>query len=70
MIDKDIELTPNYWAQPDKVKYSYVSPQGTLWNVDRIVGDYVQLWTINAWGSVHHESVNIHQFRNTWREYK
>jgi len=48
----DIIKTPEYWAQPGEVRYTYKHRmEKTLWNVSRFNGQTVTLWTINAWGS-------------------
>ena len=48
----------------------YVSPTGTLWYLDRFINNVAQLWTVSAWGNVHRESVNVYEFKATWREYR
>ena len=49
--------------------YDYKAPDGTLWNAGGIIGNTVQLWTINAWGSTHRQSVNRYEFERTWTRY-
>jgi hypothetical protein len=52
---------------PDKVSYSYVRrSDNTLWNVGRIIDDVVNLWTMNAWGVTHRDSMSVDKF---WREF-
>ena len=54
-------ITPEYWAQPDAVKYHYKKPDGTLWNVSAVSDDIASVWTINAWGGVYHEACAVSQ---------
>ena len=72
-VRDEIKVTPEYWHNQYELdsayRYSYVKPDGTLWNV-KGVDDAVHLWTINAWGVTYYEHVNVHEFRETWRERK
>ena len=63
-----IIVTPEFWTA-GPVHYNYLAPDGTLWNVGRVQGDYVQLWTINAWGSTYYQTIPLTEFRENWKEY-
>lgn len=60
-MQSDIVITPEYWAQPDTVKYQYKRPDGTLWNVSKVADDIASVWTINAWGVVYQEACAVSQ---------
>jgi hypothetical protein len=45
-----------------------VSPDGAFWNVSKVVGAYVQLWTVDAWGTVQPDSIREAEFREKWSE--
>jgi len=65
---KHITVTPEFWAQPGTVSYTYVAPDGALWNVGRVEANTVHLWTIDAWGRTQYCAANIFEFRATWAE--
>ena len=63
-----IILVREHWAPPGTVQMHYISPTGGFYNVDSIVGDYLQIWTVDAWGTSKPDSVSEVEFRETWRE--
>ena len=64
MITKPLEFNPEY----DGSKYKYLAPDHTLWNISKVINNMVQLWTVNAWGQLHTQSVNLYEFMQTWKE--
>ena len=69
-IEGAIKLRPEHWGPPGFVPFHYLSPDGAFWNVSRIMGTYVQLWTVDAWGTVKPDSVRETEFREKWSEKK
>ena len=67
-ITGPIKLVPEHWAPPGTIEMHYVSPDGGFYNVDSIVGDYLQIWTIDPWGTTKPDSISEVEFRETWRE--
>ena len=74
-IQKPLKVSPlvrsvwtAYGPLGQSKQYAYKAPDGTLWNIDRVEGNMVHLWTVNAWGSVHHQSVDYYRFKSEWRE--
>jgi hypothetical protein len=63
MMTQEITITPEYWAQPDSIKYHYARPDGTLWNVSAVNNGIASVWTVNAWGVVYHEGCNVSDLR-------
>jgi hypothetical protein len=60
---------PEQWGPPGIVVLHYVSPDdGSFWNVSRIVGTSVQLWTGDCWATVKTDSIKETKFREKWRE--
>ena len=66
MIEGSIKLRPEHWGPPGVVPFNYVSPDGAFWNVSRVIGVYVQLWTVDAWGTVKPDSIREAEFREKW----
>jgi hypothetical protein len=68
---ENIKISPEKWSERHyEFKYDYISPEGHLYNVDRIENNKVYVWTIGAWGEFYRQSINIHEFKNTWKEHK
>jgi hypothetical protein len=68
---ENVKISPEKWSEKHYTfKYDYISPEGNLWNVGSIEGNHIHLWTINAWGTVYNQSVNIYEFKNTYKENK
>lgn len=66
---KEIKRTPEYWAQPGAVAYSYVNKQTrAVCNVDRIDEAGVLCWAINAWGSTSQWYVDPDKFFELYEE--
>lgn len=65
MIEK-IEITKEYWDYSDKIRYKYISPERTLWNVSKVTDLHVHIWAVNAWGEVYRTMVDIDEFMSTW----
>ena len=65
-VEGPIKLRPEHWGPPGVVPMYYVSPDGAFWNVGRIVGSYVQLWTVDAWGTVKPDCIREAEFREKW----
>jgi hypothetical protein len=70
VIIGEIKLIPQYWGPPGIVPLTYVAPDESRWNVERIIGRYVQLWTVNPWGAIHTDCVTEKEFREEWNELK
>ena len=65
-----ITITPVFWQENHyTIKWHYLSPEGTLWNVSGVSSNGVSVWTINAWGKTIYQGVNLYEFKSTWKEY-
>ena len=70
MIEGPIKFKPQNYEDAWPLRYDYMSPDGALRNVDRIVGNYVQMWSRTGWGNIHNDSVSEKEFREKWSEYQ
>ena len=65
-----IKITPEYWGEPGSITYHYVHKQDhTLWNVSSVRNHTVGLWSINAWGHMHHAKVGISDFEIEYKSF-
>lgn len=64
-----IIVTPEYWAQPGAVRYTYVNKRTkAVANVGEVSEDSVLLWSINAWGSTSQWRCSLEDFRDCYEE--
>ena len=68
-VEGEIKFTPyRIGTPPGLVVLHYLAPDGSRWNVESIIGKYLQLYTIGYWGEVHPNSVSEAKFRAEWNE--
>jgi len=64
-----IIVIPEFWQSNHyDIKWSYKAPDNTLWNVNAINNNVVNLWSINAWGAFQRKSINRYEFEATYKE--
>lgn len=69
MSQKTIKLTPEYWAQPGAVTYTYVNKKTRgVCNVDCIDEVGALCWAINAWGNTSQWHVDPDEFFDRYEE--
>ena len=69
-IEGPIQTKDLTWGPPGIIKFTYTAPDGRFWNVDRVTGEFLQLWTVDPWGTTQTTVVRETEFRETWNEFQ